>query len=280
MPYKCATWEWEGDGYKKGPRHAPTLEGRFLLQGRLRKEEVHASLQSRLRVLLVTYLGVHGPTTTPDLARALGCSLDQIGTKLRGMRRGFVLDCVRRGREPGYMGGTPREWWATETGRWALWRQAWLTRSALCPAYLNWEVETYMPDDPVEAVRLHVREEFLRPGSYRAIAYMMRAKLVTMRETGVALGIALSIMYKRMHWWERKGWVEQTTWPAFGLPDQEVWCWHLTDAGNDAAVYHADALRKAVIACGWTPTPGAVEYGPGHCVYEYERENLEQGWRM
>lgn len=278
MPYKCATWE--SDGYKKGPRHAPTLEGRFMLPGQLQKEEVHASIQSRLRILLLTYLGVRGRTTTPELARALGYSMDQIGTKLRGMRRGYVLDCVRREREPKFMGGTARELWVTETGRWALWRQAWLTRCALCPGHLDWEPGTSMPDDAVEAVRLHVREEFLRPGSYRAIAYMMRRGLVTMRETAVALGIAPTIMYKRMHWWERLGWVEQTTWPAYGLPDQEVWCWLITDAGNDAAVYHADALRMAAIALGWNPTPRAVRYGPGYSQYEWEREFLEMGWRM
>jgi hypothetical protein len=278
MPYKCPTWE--SDGYKQGPRHAPTLEGRFSRDGWLRKEEVHASIQSALRVQLATYLGVKGHTTTPDLARALGCSMDRIGTKLRGMRRGYVVDCARRDREPRYMGTAAREWWLTETGRWALWRQAWMTRCAFCPGHLDWDPGTVMPDDPVEAVRLHAREEFLRPGSYRGIGYMMQRGLVTMRETAVALGIAPAIIYKRMHWWGRLGWVEQTTWRAYGLPGQEVWCWHLTDAGNDAALYHADALRMAAIGCGWTPTPGAVRYGPGYSEYEWEREFLENGWKL
>ncbi|HEY3411713.1 MAG TPA: hypothetical protein VGM51_01505 [Armatimonadota bacterium] len=278
MPYKCATWE--SDGFKRGPRHAPTLAGRYLLPGQLQKEEVHASLQSPLRVLLATYLGLKGPSTTPELAQALGCSLDRIGTKLRGMRHGGVVDCVRLKREAGYIGSTPRAWWITETGRWALWRQAWMTRSAFCPGYMDWDPGTVMPDDPVEAVRLHVREEFLRPGSYRGIAYMMRWGLVTMRETAIALGIAPAIMYKRMHWWERNGWVEQTKWPHYGLPGQEVWCWLLTYAGNDAALYHASALRMAAIACGWTPTPGGVRYGPGYSRYEWEQEFLDMGWKM
>lgn len=281
MPYKCATWDWESDGYKKGPRHAPMLEGRFHLAGTLGREEVHASLQSLLRLRIVTCLAVRGPTETPVLARALGCNMDRISAKLRGMRCGWLVDCARVRRDgETRCGGWPREWWATETGRWSLWRQAWLTRSATLAPELAWDFPTAVPDDPVEALRLYGQEEFLRPGSYRAAAYLWQSGVATMGEVAKALGLPGAVIYKRLCRWERKGWLERSDLPVPGLPGPPVWGRRLSDAGIEAFLCHVDALRKAALACGWSPTPGAVTYRDGGNEYQYEEEFLRMGWRM
>ncbi|HEY3411928.1 MAG TPA: winged helix-turn-helix domain-containing protein [Armatimonadota bacterium] len=281
MAYNSATWDWEGDGYRRGPRHAPVLDNLFAAAGLVGVKELHASLQHPRRVLLVTFLGVRGPTETPVLARELGWALGHLGIVLRGMMRGGLLRsevvAPRAGRGSGRRA---RLWSLTETGRWAMWRQAWITRSAFCAPWVEWPPVEGMDEDPVEAVRRWVKLEFLRPASICGLQYMVRNGLVTMREIARALRIPDGSFLARMRMWEREGWVEETRWPAIGLPGQEVWCWLMTDAGKDAVYRHADALRKAAIACGWTPTPGRVRYGPGFSVYEHEREFLEMGWRM
>jgi len=281
MPYKCPTWDWQSDGYKKGPRHAPMLESRFHLAGLLRREEVHASLQSHLRLMLVTYLAARGPTETPSLARALGSTMGCIGTKLRGMRSGWLVDCIRVHQDGvKRIGCWPREWWATETGRWALWRQAWLTRSAIVSPEIAWDIHTPVPDDPVDAVRFYASEEFLRPGSYRAAAYLVQAGSATMGEVATALELPSAVIIKRLKRWERKGLLERGELPVPGLPGPPVWSRRFTEPGIQALLCHVDALRKAGLACGWSPTPGAVTYRDGGNEYRYEEEFLRNGWTL
>lgn len=279
MPYRCATWDRENDGYKAGPRFAPTLAGLNKLPGVLRREELHASLLHRRRVLLLTWLAVRGRTSTPVLARELRWELGHLGIVLRGMKRGGLVDCQLGARRPG-SGNLAREWFATETGRWALWRLGWLTRSAVVPPDLAWDYETTVGDDPVDAVRRFVRQEFLTPASYVAMKHLIEQMPATMNEIARLMRVRWSVVGQRMRWWLRLGWLERSEMTAPGFQGEIAACWNVTPAGVQALLCHIDALRRAALACGWSPTPGAVAYRYGGNEYQYEEEFLRMGWSM
>lgn len=280
MPYKCATWDDANDGYKAGPRYAPTLSGVYKAWGLLQREEVHASLLHPRRVLILTHLAVKGPTRTVALAREFG-RLGDLGAVLRGMKAGFLVEStpVRPVRIKD-CGRCAREWSITETGRWALWRLAWLTRSAVVDPHLPWDPVPGVPDDPVEAVRQHVRQEFLLPGSYLAFSQLIRFGVCARQDIVRALNVPHDTVRERMRRWERLGWAEKSPVEVLGYQDRISLCRKATPQGVAAIMRHVDALRKAGLACGWTPTPGAVTYGPGLSRYHYEEEFLRMGWEL
>jgi hypothetical protein len=280
MAYLHTYWNSGTDGFAPGPRRASTLAGVYKAWGQLEKEEVHASLLHPRRVLVLTCLAVNGPMRTVELVREFK-SMASIVPVLRGLKMGYLVDStpVRpiRVRD---CGRCAREWAITETGRWALWRLAWLTRSSFVPAQLPWNIETEVPDDPIAAVRAHVRQEFLLPGSYVALSYLMRFGVCARQDIVRAMNVPHDCVRDRMRRWERLGWVETAPVYVVGYLGRISLCRRMTAAGESAVMCHVDALRKIGLSCGWTPTPSAVQYGPGYSQYHYEEEFLDMGWSL
>jgi hypothetical protein len=286
MPYNCASWDWEDDGFVAGPRPAPTMDGQACGRGEAGHYEIHPALMHWRRVALMTLLCTRGTLSTHHIAGELDWDLGHLPIVLRGMKHGGLVvswPACRLHARPNWRGHDGRVWEATETGRWALWRYAWVARSTFTAYEPDLPLRDDMPDDPVDAVRAGVQQEFLRPASIAVARYLLERGPTSMRQASLAMRMPLGAVSQRVRAWDRKGWLQmerdRMTEPFQG---ERYPTWSFSDRGRLALDIHVDALRRAGRVCGWTPTPGCVTYsdvGP-HCRIQYEEEFLRREWQL
>jgi hypothetical protein len=273
----------------------PVMSVRGTARGWAKIYEIHAGLAHWRRIHIMTRLAARGPAMPMDLAPELGYDPGHLGIVLRGMRAGWLVesypacrrlgdpeDGLRRDRR-GHVG---RVWHATEIGRWSLWRYAWMWRSLYYGPGGDPPLRGDVPLDPVEAVAAAVQQEFLGPGAMTIAERLMWLEPSSMRQVSLQARLETNIVRQRIRRWEALGWVapegegdafQGRRWPL----------WRFTRAGYVAMARHADALRKAGRACGWTPHPGCITYKghwdapeDPHCEVHYEEEFLARGWAL
>lgn len=238
------------------------------------------------RVALVTLLCTRGALSTHHIAGELDWDIGHLPIVMRGMKAGGLITswpACRLNARVNWRGHTGRVWEVTPTGRWALWRYAWVARSTFTPWDAHYPLREDMPDDPVEAVRTGVQQEFLRPAGIAVAVHLLENGRTSMRQASLAVHLPLSAVSQRVRAWYRRGWLDADadvrTEPFQG---RRYPTWSFNDEGRLALDIHTDALRRAGRACGWTPAPGCVryaDYGP-FCRIQYEEEFLRREWDL
>ena len=160
----------------------------------------------------------------------------------------------------------------TDNGRTDLWRYAQVTRRLRCSDTDDAPLRADMPEDPLEALRLYARQEFLRPAALTLLDELLGWPKQNGREMGAHTG-----NYGATRAWldifRKAGFVTDT-----GDEYPESSCiksphWIFNNNGREALDRHIDALRRAALASGFTPTR--------RCEYFYPREEASPcTWTM
>lgn len=146
-------------------------------------------------------------------------------------------------------------------GREALWRFGWVTRRLRFSEYDDAPLRTDVPDDPLEALRLHARQEFLRPAALSLLWELIGWGRQSCTQLGANIGnYPAAIRY--LNHFRTAGYVTD-----IGERAPEGWCisfprWILNNHGHDTLDRHIDALRRVAGASGYQPTRSCELYYP------------------
>jgi len=181
--------------------------------------------------------------------------------------------CIRDRLRGDRRGHTGRIWQATEAGRWEVWRFGYFARLLLFSPLDEVPLRDDVPEDPFEAVRMHVKREWLWPMGMLVADSFIRFGPSTSHQVAVARSIGIGDVAQRVRAWSRKGWLAED--PVlrsrpFQGRDFPLWDW--TEEGYTALARHVDALRRAARACGYTPVPGGIQYGSPPLPYVMAEE--------
>lgn len=158
-----------------------------------------------------------------------------------------------------------REVALTDEGRRDLWRYAWVTRRLRFSDWQEAPLREDVPEDALDALRLHARTEFLRPAALALLEELMGWPGQNLREMGEHTELYATL----------RGHVRNFRVAGFladgGQGAMHVGCfkyprWRLNEAGIDALDRHIDALRRAGIASGYVPTKSCEYYYPNEHV--------------
>lgn len=213
------------------------------------------------RLLMGTRLA-QGPATLKELEAVTGGYQSVVWHIVRAwVRNRFATWNIQRG--GGRRGRHSwREVCLTDDARRDLWRYGWVTRRVRLGDTSDPPLRDDMPEDPLEALRLHARKEFLRPGALMVLDQLLGWPKQNVRGMA-AFTDNLAATRRYMDKFRAAGFVEDVDRDA--LPGRWRFTspkWVLSAKGMDALDRHVDAMRRVCVASGYVPTRECEFYYP------------------
>ncbi|HEY3413761.1 MAG TPA: hypothetical protein VGM51_12010 [Armatimonadota bacterium] len=212
------------------------------------------------RLMMATRLAI-GPASIEDLRDLSGgsyCGVYQIVRNWVGRRFAAWTICRVKGRQSGERFGVVT---LAADGRRDLWRFAQVTSRLRFSEAWEFPLRSDVPDEPLEALRLYARHEFLRPSSMALVEELIgwpgQNALEIARHTGCLGTTDRGI--KRLR---AAGFLTDITGCRVQRGCITMPKWVLNETGHDALDRHIDALRRAAIVSGYTPERSCEYYYP------------------
>lgn len=206
-----------------------------------------------------------GPATFDDLSRLTGMYPEDAYKIMGNWVRRRLAEWPKVYRMAGNRLKPCRELTLTEDGKRDIWRYSIVTQRLRIYDGADPPLRTDMPEDPLEALRLFARKEFLRPTAMSLIEELIGWPRQSCSDMGRHIGSTHGAL-THLGNFRRAGFVRDVGSGLFRGSFCERRLWVLNDDGFECLDRHIDALRRAALATGYLPSRC--------CDYSYPYQEL------
>lgn len=218
------------------------------------------------RLMMATRLAM-GPATFDEISRLTGMFPEDAYKIMRNWVERRLAEWPKVYRMAGNRMKPCRELTLTEDGKRDLWRYAIVTRRMRIGDGSEPPLRSDMPEDPLEALRLYARKEFLRPTAMSLVEELIGWPRQSCSDMGRHIG-SLNGAATHLRNFRRADLVTDVGSLVFKGSCYRRQLWVLNDYGLECLDRHIDALRRAALATGSLPTR--------ECEYQYPYQ--EHSW--